>query len=88
MRNLISVAIVLIFAMFLAGDSFAHSGGTNANGCHTNRKTGDYHCHNSKPQDPYRQTYCHVLNGEQRCGYAKSTCDDLKRQYGGSCRAE
>jgi len=23
----------------------AHSGGLNSQGCHTNRKTGDYHCH-------------------------------------------
>lgn len=23
----------------------AHPGGLNANGCHHNRKTGDYHCH-------------------------------------------
>ncbi|MEQ1448026.1 YHYH domain-containing protein, partial [Acinetobacter schindleri] len=22
-----------------------HSGGTNSQGCHTNSKTGDYHCH-------------------------------------------
>jgi hypothetical protein len=26
----------------------AHSGGTDANGCHTNRKTGDFHCHGSR----------------------------------------
>lgn len=25
-----------------------HSGGTDANGCHTNHKTGDYHCHKPK----------------------------------------
>jgi hypothetical protein len=25
----------------------AHGGGLDANGCHTNRKTGDYHCHRS-----------------------------------------
>lgn len=25
-----------------------HSGGTDANGCHTNSQTGDYHCHNPK----------------------------------------
>jgi len=24
---------------------FAHSGRTDSSGCHTNRKTGDYHCH-------------------------------------------
>ncbi len=23
----------------------AHSGGLDKNGCHTNRKTGEYHCH-------------------------------------------
>lgn len=23
----------------------AHGGGLNADGCHNNRKTGDYHCH-------------------------------------------
>ncbi|TWO67771.1 YHYH domain-containing protein [Caenimonas sedimenti] len=23
----------------------AHGGGLDAQGCHTNRKTGDYHCH-------------------------------------------
>jgi len=26
----------------------AHSGRTNVEGCHTNRKTGDYHCHEKK----------------------------------------
>lgn len=25
--------------------ALAHSGGTDANGCHTNHKTGVYHCH-------------------------------------------
>jgi hypothetical protein len=25
--------------------AFAHGGGLNAEGCHNNRKTGDYHCH-------------------------------------------
>lgn len=28
--------------------AFAHSGRTNAEGCHTNRKTDDYHCHTPK----------------------------------------
>jgi hypothetical protein len=26
----------------------AHPGGLNAEGCHNNRKTGDYHCHGRK----------------------------------------
>lgn len=28
--------------------ALGHSGGTNADGCHTNRSTGDYHCHGAK----------------------------------------
>lgn len=28
----------------------AHGGGLNAEGCHNNRKTGDYHCHRAPSQ--------------------------------------
>jgi hypothetical protein len=38
------LSLVLLFAS-LASLSFAHSGGTNAYGCHYNHKTGVYHCH-------------------------------------------
>ncbi|MEC6882189.1 YHYH domain-containing protein [Photobacterium piscicola] len=31
--------------MILSGMVNAHSGGTDSNGCHTNHKTGVYHCH-------------------------------------------
>lgn len=65
-----------------------HSGGTNADGCHTNRRTGDYHCHNAKPRAPGRTTYCHVVSGERRCGYALRTCNELVDQLGGFCQVE
>lgn len=29
----------------VATEGVAHPGGLNAEGCHNNRKTGDYHCH-------------------------------------------
>lgn len=32
----------------VAGPAFSHGGGLDADGCHTNRKTGDYHCHRAK----------------------------------------
>lgn len=39
------IALVLLVCIgFVAGVS-AHSGGTNSAGCHTNHKTGGYHCH-------------------------------------------
>lgn len=45
------VAVLVTVAVGLMAAStplLAHSGGLNAQGCHTNRKTGDYHCH--RPQ--------------------------------------
>jgi hypothetical protein len=39
------ILIILIIAVFIQNVTFAHSGRTNKSGCHTNHKTGDYHCH-------------------------------------------
>ena len=36
--------IILLLALPATSLS-AHGGGLNAEGCHNNRKTGDYHCH-------------------------------------------
>jgi len=46
---------VVLFAGALALASpvtFAHSGGLDSSGCHTNRKTGEYHCHRSPSATP------------------------------------
>ena len=80
--------LILLAGILISGDAYSHSGGTNANGCHTNRKTGDYHCHTPKAPKAGRENYCHVINGESRCGYEYSTCQDLISKYGGSCKAE
>lgn len=37
------VIVTLLLSPPLA---YAHSGKTDANGCHTNKKTGEFHCHN------------------------------------------
>ena len=66
-------------------DAFAHSGGTNAAGCHTNRRTGDYHCHRPRTQSFGRTNYCHVVRGQNRCGYALRTCNTLVNRFGGYC---
>jgi hypothetical protein len=85
-RNLLLIAVL---AAFQTQSAYSHSGGTNADGCHTNRKTGDYHCHNPKPEAASGAvTYCHVVSGEKRCGYSRSTCNNLVSTYGGSCRQE
>lgn len=47
MKKFISIALIAL-SVGLSAQVFAHSGGTNSEGCHTNKKTGDYHCHNRK----------------------------------------
>jgi hypothetical protein len=42
MRHMIISAIA---AAFTVSSAAAHPGGLNAEGCHNNRKTGEYHCH-------------------------------------------
>jgi len=37
--------IIAALLAAVAGLAFAHSGGTNSAGCHTDRQTGVYHCH-------------------------------------------
>ncbi len=39
-----TILISMIAALF-ATAAIAHGGGTNSQGCHTNHKTGGYHCH-------------------------------------------
>lgn len=41
-----SLAILSLLLMPLSiSEASAHPGGLNSEGCHNNRKTGDYHCH-------------------------------------------
>ena len=81
------ITLVAVLTLILS-EAHSHSGGTNAQGCHTNRKTGEYHCHNRKAIPPNQITYCHVVNGERRCGYARRTCDDLASRFGGYCERQ
>ena len=52
-------ALILLAAIWPA-PAAAHPGGLNGEGCHNNRKTGEYHCHRasnapSAPARPQRQ---------------------------------
>jgi hypothetical protein len=41
MKKVVLILLGLGFLVFVS----AHSGRTNSQGCHTNHKTGEYHCH-------------------------------------------
>ncbi len=40
MKMILAIALTLASAL-----AFAHSGGTDSQGCHNDRKNGGYHCH-------------------------------------------
>lgn len=42
------VVFILLATFLLSTVNFAHEGRMNSKGCHTNRKTGEYHCHKKK----------------------------------------
>lgn len=44
MKKKIAAIIGVALAVF-AGYAISHGGGLDKNGCHTDHKNGDYHCH-------------------------------------------
>lgn len=46
MKKPIVLVVVLLFLFFSVSVAFSHSGRTDAQGGHYNRKTGEYHYHN------------------------------------------
>ena len=40
--------VVLVLSFLISSNAKAHSGGTNAEGCHNQKSNNTYHCHNSK----------------------------------------
>lgn len=41
----ITAVVLAALALSVTTVTWAHSGGTNSQGCHYNHKTGEYHCH-------------------------------------------
>lgn len=52
MGNTILRIVLAVIACGYSAYSLAHGGGLDKSGCHTNRKTGEYHCHRAGVQPP------------------------------------
>ena len=78
---------ILMASMMSPTFAYAHSGGTNAAGCHAGSKP--YHCHNAKKNYSTSSSYTYNHpNGEEWRGYARSTCSNYVSRYGGYCTKE
>ena len=53
MKNRLKLLVYFLF-FFDVNLVTSHGGGLNSEGCHNNRKTGDYHCHRKK-QKTYKE---------------------------------
>lgn len=84
LRTSITAAASLVF-LLLASNVHAHGGGLNSDGCHANRKTGDYHCHRAPnaatPQargfmsaDPQRAQPAAAARSAPQQGYEPGKC--------------
>jgi hypothetical protein len=62
-RNIHLRCMVMAVGLLAASQAFAHGGGLNAQGCHNNRKTGDYHCH--RAQQAVAPMPGHLLSDER-----------------------
>ncbi|MEN5116681.1 excalibur calcium-binding domain-containing protein [Luteimonas sp. TWI662] len=67
--------LALLFAA--AATVQAHPGGLNAEGCHNNRKTGDYHCHRS-PSAPAPQRLA-PSTVEPATGWSYRNCTEARQ---------
>lgn len=43
MKKITAIVVGALLTISMAGSAMAHGGGLNSDGCHNNRKTGDYH---------------------------------------------
>ena len=57
MRSIVLAASLSVAALAMTGGpARAHGGGLNAEGCHNNKKTGDYHCHRKPVPAPAKNS--------------------------------
>jgi len=54
------IAAMALGVIFFGLAANAHSGGLNSEGCHNNRKTGEYHCHRAAA--PKQQKFAPIEN--------------------------
>lgn len=62
--------------------ALAHGGGLNAEGCHNNRKTGDYHCHRGSASTAAPRanfTPARARPAAERPGPYYANCDAARR---------
>ena len=72
-----NIFVALIVSTFISFSAFSHKGGLNSEGCHTNKKTQEYHCHTYNPDR--RDDGFRIVDGDT----IHFDFDKLKVRFGG-----
>lgn len=70
------IKLIIALTIFFSTILYSHGGRTNSEGCHTNRKTGDYHCHGAKKKTANKQK-----SSKQSYGARSSSGFDCNKKY-------
>lgn len=81
-----SLLVVVVSNVFLlpaisSGAALAHGGGLNAEGCHTKKSTGEYHCHKSAGSETWSRADERTLNEALAKHLGGSTEKELTFQF-------
>jgi len=81
--------VVILLFLFSSSLAFAHSGNTNASGCHMDYTYNSYHCHQSKIPSPFKTYYYIHDRGNVYGPYSShSSCNSARlgaNMYGAYC---
>lgn len=102
-RFMIKLTFAVLFFFLSPALTAAHSGRTNPEGCHTNRKTGEYHCHGDKKSlqknqgtsERYdRRNWKHWIDADGDCQdtrqeiLIRDSIDEVKFKTSARCRVK
>lgn len=68
--------IIVAISLLISSSAFAHFGATDSNGCHRDKKAGNYHCHSGEKKDLVFSSKDAFAKGEAGTPYVKSEKKD------------
>ncbi len=87
MRYFINTLLIALLLVNSLSPALASAGRTDNSGCHTNRKTGEYHCHSKKKEvkKVARSSARSYARGQSNstmsiCSYNAYNCSDFSSQ--------